>query len=695
MGLLLSLATPSMAKTSLKIEYGWDGYFRIGEWAPVYITAADDKAAARNVLLEVVSPHDRSFSIRIRQFLTLRPDAQTFLLYVPLTHNLSDTAVVLRDLNTGARLAEEDFDGSAGQINARGFYGGEGEFIVGVAGNPRSLRAIEGRWQGESPVVGQPNTFTSMPMRTMVGGIDYRRLPDSAVGYAALDLLVLSAPDLINLPANQQDAIVAWVRKGGRLLVWFGPQVVPTTGPIADVLPCIVGDAKIIELTDTESAAAHLPKRAGRLAGRTLKHREGADRVPLLGGKGALIVGRAGLGQTGVLSFDASQLTFDSALSEEDSPARKFWSPILLKLVPDLHSQSRRQDLHSGLRTSAVHRVVDRLGDVPGVGTFDFSYIALVMIGMMIIVGPVDWFVLKKLGRQPWTWVTTAGWIGLVTFGALYLGYVLRSGDLHFRTLRVIDQADGQVIAMSQAAGIYSPKTQRYELESARDNWWRPTSIDPPYSWQSAQRTRSEITLHQDQRGTAPEQMTINVWHLRFLEAQQTPEGTEKPLIHASLKRITTGGQKRITGTITNLTDKPMRDAYIRTKDGLAPVCLTQRSNSGKGVAEQIAPGQTLAIDMALLPAGESLQRRAQRGYAPHQDDASIEGTLYPFQQAACELDITRAIRIEHMLQGHDDLALVVADIETEASQVRLLPSNKMPSIEKHWQVVRALITLE
>ena len=718
LGLLLAIGAPAAAKTSLKVEYGWDGYYRIGAWTPVFITAADDKGPARNVLLEIAGPHDRSFSIRIQQALTLRPDPQTFILYIPLTHNLSDTVAVLRDSNSGARLAEEDFD-RGGQSYQPAFYGGEGELIVGAAGNPRSLRALEGRWQGSVPVAGQTNTFTGTALRTMVGGIEYRRLPDAAIGYEGLDLLVLGSPDLINLPAQQQEAIASWVRKGGRLLVWFGPHVVPATGEIAGLLPCAVGDAETIEMTDKESAAAGLPARAARLAGRKLEPREGSERVELLGGKGALITGRAGLGQAGVLSFDASLLTFDSSTSDADSPARKFWSPILLKLVPDLHAQSRRMDLSGNLRISAVYRVVDRLGDVPGVGTFDFSYIALVMIGMMLVVGPIDWFVLKKLGRQPWTWVTTAGWIGLVTFGALYLGHVLRSGDLHFRTLRVIDQADGQVVAVSSAAGIYSPKTQRYGLESPRDSWWKPTSIDPPYSWRPPQRTGSEITLHQDQRGTAPQEMGINIWHLRFLESQQTPDAQEKPLIAAKLRQVTKQGKKHIAGTITNLTDKPMREVYVRTRKGLAAVCLTrdedprstesrpqyaesivtpqmrEQYRTAKGAFTEIAPGQTVQVDLELLPAGETLAGRGQRGYGPGQDSASAEGTLYPSQQAACELDMTRAMRIENMLQASDDLALVIAEIEPDASQVQIRPANGMKPIERHWQVVRAMVKLE
>src|SRR3712207_8616828 len=47
---------------------------------------------------------------------------------------------------------------------------------------------------------------------------------------------------------------------------------------------------------------------------------------------------------------------------------------------------------------------------------------------------------LKKLGRQPWTWVTTGGWVALINLGAIYAGHVFKSGELHYRTVELVDQ---------------------------------------------------------------------------------------------------------------------------------------------------------------------------------------------------------------------------------------------------------------
>ena len=175
------------------------------------------------------------------------------------------------------------------------------------------------------------------------------------------------------------------------------------------------------------------------------------------------------MGKIVVVPFCVSDLQFT-----DNDKADKFWRHLLgdIHVLPETkpngqpvnQSYSPSYSHDENIETQAGMSVADRLGDVPGAGQFGFSYVVIVLIGMMVIVGPVDWFVLKKLGRQPWTWVTTSGWILLITLSATSLGYVLKSGDLHFRTMRLIDQVGDSTAATADWVGVYSPMTREYAL---------------------------------------------------------------------------------------------------------------------------------------------------------------------------------------------------------------------------------------
>ena len=265
---------------------------------------------------------------------------------------------------------------------------------------------------------------------------------------------------------------------------------------------------------------------------------------------------------------------------------------------------------------TALRQVGDLLGNVPGAGQFGFGYVAGVLIAMMVIVGPVDWILLKKLGRQPWTWATTTGWIALVTLSAVYMGHVFKSGELHFRTFQLVDQADGLAVARTDLAALYSPRTTEYTFGAPADEWWQPASPgDELYGYH---RSPQEMAFAQTYRGSTPDPTVINVWNLRFLQGESS--AASSPLVEASLRveqRQDNGRpRKHLVGTIKNLGVEPLSHVAVRTKAGWARL-FTAAGETQPAEPMRVAPGQTVRVDSLIeaLPApavtGNDWQRRA------------------------------------------------------------------------------------
>src|SRR5207245_1369430 len=249
------LPAAAMGKVDLRVDSGWNGAFRAGRWAPVYITASDDTALpARNVIIEIVAPHDKTFSLRILNPATIRPDPTTILVYVPLTFQLDETVVIIRDPAGFKKLAEMPFDTTQEPYGrGRAYYGsGGGEILLGVSGvSQHGLSVLKGqfKWLDENTPTPQPGQNAQPPPDINVGYLEPRMLPDAKVGYECLDALVLAAPDLVNLDQKRQEAIATWVRSGGRLIFWASDEVIPADSPIVKLLPCEIGAAQTIDLT--------------------------------------------------------------------------------------------------------------------------------------------------------------------------------------------------------------------------------------------------------------------------------------------------------------------------------------------------------------------------------------------------------------------------------------------------------------
>jgi hypothetical protein len=527
---------------------------------------------------------------------------------------------------------------------------------------------VSGISAGERIIAGQLN---QAPVQS--GYVSQELLPATPVGYDQLDALVLNQPELHRLQVDQQRAIADWVRAGGTVILWPGPGPLPSSGPIMDILPCKIGDNQYFQFDPAAVSRAGLPARFAKLKGRGLSNPTAdAKVVPFLESTQPLAYRHwVGYGQVIIVAADISQLVFDSSEKAQD-----FWRELLAGAVPipefDPNTQNRYWENQSR-RNVPLQQTLDWLGDVPGAGQFGFSYIAGTLLALMAIVGPVDWFVLKRLGRQPWTWVTITGWIGVVTCSAIYLGHVFKAGDLYFRTASIVDEAGGERVAATDIFGLYSPQTRDYEFATDPESWWRPASDNNYYGGGGLER---EIACHQDYRGNRPEPMQINVWNLRYLEGEEL--GPAPPLLEAKLKQ----SGDRITGKITNRGEFPLTQIHIRTHGGVATI------------AQSIDPGATVDVDAKLNPRDQTLATQpVQQQQATYQRyTAEAIGSTRPAQPILSGIVDDRATQIDRMLQERNDIACVYSSYDAPTDRVKVdIPGAKT----LHTGLVRALFPLE
>ncbi len=662
-GLLLfaCIVSPTIGATQLQLDVGWGNRYRIGRWNPLFVTASDSRQ--RQTILEIYAPHDRRFAMNVRERLDIGPNPVTIPMLLPLSYMLNETTVVLRDRDSGRRLIDPV------KVSPDMFFVGSQrgtpepisplQPFIGLSGNPGSERLVTGQFAGTN---------------SMIGYLDQVRLPTTPVGYDALDVLLLNQPDFRRLRVEQQQAIVDWARSGGIVVMWAGPEPVPTSGPLIDALPCTIGDVTMINLERGRLSDVGLPVRFEKITGRTLtrKPNRQVEEVSIFQGFGpAMFRSRVGLGEICVLPMETSAFQFQTV-----EHAASFWRRVLEGAIEVnvLKKDANNNNSFPGSqfdvrRRAAVDRTLDWLSDIPGAGSFGFSYIAIVLLAMMFIVGPIDWFVLKRLGRQPWTWVTTSGWIGLVTVGAIYMGHVFKSGDLHYRTVSIIDEAGGARVAAVNLASIYAPRTTEYELECAPETWWRPAADESQWYGGDFQ---TELDFRQDYQGNYPSPLLINVWNLRYIEGVSL--APEPAIVAANLK--ITGA--KIIGTLTNRGSAELRNLTIRTKRGVA-----QLGNA------TIPPGATIDVSAMIDRADETFTNpatEAPQWNRQHRDTAPLTAV------SICGVAATRSTRIDQIIKAESNIACIYAEFVAPSTNVKLKADGAK---ELHFSAIRALVSIE
>lgn len=650
--------TGAWGKIQIGVEAGWGDQYRMGRWMPLFVTLADNPARA--ALLEVSSPYDMNYEVAIRQQIAISPSPATYPLYLPL-NNTTETQLTVRDAASGKILLSaslEDLIHGPGSGRSP-YWGPTNQTFVGVSGRSATVRRAVGQLHEAG---------------CQSGSLEIPRLPAMTVGYDALDALVLDAPDFTAITVAQQQAIADWVRSGGVLIIWPSADPWPASSPLIDLMPGQVGDVTTLELSDVNLNRIGLPKRFGQLTVRTLRPATDATAVSL-GGPLQLLQRRVGLGQILLLPVDASQLQFTNL-----DATKKFWQKVMecAGLWRDGQNNGYGVRPDDQRHTAAVQYSMDQLGNIPGIGQFGFSYVTIIMVALILIVGPVDWLVLKLLGRQPWTWITTTFWIVLITTGAIFIGHFVRSGDLYYRSLRVVDQVGEIGLGAVDLTCIYSPRTRLYDLQVPPDSWWLPASINNYYYGRNGIARR--INFHQvnrEERGNYPLPMLIHVWNLQFLEGQS--DAAQPAWVEAKLSMKPGGKGQQVTGEIKNLSPWLLKNLCLRGKDGMAKIEGT------------IAPGATLAVNTKLQADSTHKldQVRQQYGYGYYGNTNQLELTGLPATVLMADLAARRSERIEFLLRTRDDLLCLYAECDNVQPIAQLKADN---ALQQHRQILRAVV---
>jgi hypothetical protein len=434
---------------------------------------------------------------------------------------------------------------------------------------------------------------------------DLRQLPNRWFGYDTVDVLFLTTGNREGflLPFNNEqdgrkEAIAEWVRRGGRLVVSVGANqdVVGKLNAIQNVLPvAITGNVQVPELLATANWAgvrnkaiknprqpggqtppvdlAKLDSKPGRELEILAFEQQGAEKVP------TVIRGPYGLGAVTVVAFDLDRSPFKGWQG-----TREFWKTLTTRTAPPYQpTQSPQQrgwgpdvsDLASQLETN--------LEDFEDVPVISFGWVALFILIYILIVGPLDYFFLKKVvKRLELTWITFPTVVITISVVAYFTAYWLKGNDQKLNKVDLVDiDLHTQQVYGNTWFTIFSPRIQHYTigLEPAAPDWASSPGLGrPPAStlltwlgrpdpgWGGGGRGQSQGLFRRAYdyapEGTGLTGVPIQVWSTKsFSGTWQSVLDPAKPTISADLRKQAEGD--KLLGSITSRLPVKLDDVVL------------------------------------------------------------------------------------------------------------------------------------
>jgi len=361
--------------------------------------------------------------------------------------------------------------------------------------------------------------------------LEVANLPERVEAWQAFDRLVWQDVDSGSLSTAQLAALRSWVAGGGRLVIVGG-----STGPGAltafpdDLLPfrpAATLDVPAASLTgllgSAPADAPDLPALSGDLiAGRSLA---------VVGDRVIAAERTVGSGVVTVIGFDpATDWIADAKVADT------FWR----RLIP--------QRTALGLTLTSDGDLVNAVAQLPALALPPVGGLFAILGLYILLVGPINYLVLRRLGHREWAWATIPALIAIFAIGAYGFGAQLRGSSVIVNEVALVRGAPGTTDGMAQVyVGVFSPTRGTYQLRFPGG-----ALLSPPIIGDTFGGNQSALAL--DVLQGEPSQvrdLAVGFGSLRTVRAE-TPVSV--PLVQADL-HLEDG---RLKGTVTNASEQDL-----------------------------------------------------------------------------------------------------------------------------------------
>lgn len=373
-----------------------------------------------------------------------------------------------------------------------------------------------GRVPGARPSV-QPVTSQPLERQPPSAALLPAIFPDNPLVLEGLRSLYLSSEKAPDLKPNQVDALYSWLYDGGHLIVAIEQLVdIQSTKWLNNLFPIDLKDIKTISrhpeierwtkatIYDTNKAQINpqypynYPQPGNRRNKRSGKNLPApvitstnpaaespaesiipADDSKFESSPMQAAVGTLRDGST-VVSAENSPLIVTAPrgrgritvllFSPEREPFRSWKNlPTFWARLTDIPANWYTAQQNAGMGGVSSDGIFGAMLDSRQVHKLPVEWLLLLLIVYLVVIGPLDQYWLKKIGRPMLTWITFPCYVVMFSLLIYFIGYKLRAGESEWNELHVVDvlvTGDQAHLRGRTYASIYAPANQRYLIQS-------------------------------------------------------------------------------------------------------------------------------------------------------------------------------------------------------------------------------------
>lgn len=214
--------------------------------------------------------------------------------------------------------------------------------------------------------------------------------------------------------------------------------------------------------------------------------------------------------------------------------------------------------------------------------------LVLSLLGYVLLIGPVNFWVLRRIKRSELAWVTIPALVLVVTTLTYVVGFYSKGRDVFTNTISIVKVADTGAATASTYVGVFAPSKNSYRITFPGRANVTPVPMQFGGYYEEMQGSLPVGTRIIFGESTEVEFPSMNMWSMQAVNLEEQVDLGGK--ITASVYPTATG----LRGTITNNSRSAFKDCYVVTRDAYAKI-------------PSLAPGQTAEVAIEIKYDSQSM----------------------------------------------------------------------------------------
>lgn len=387
------------------------------------------------------------------------------------------------------------------------------------------------------------------PEPIVIGPADIPERPEPLEGISAL----VWAADSSGLTEAQRRSLERWVAGGGELILVGGADWQARTAAFANVMP--FSSLAALDGIPQGALATWSGTQAPAIAADTVSsgplHEDARALITAEDGTVLLAMRPVGAGRTILIGSD---LATEAYRGWEGSP--RVWT----RLIPTNASFEQFFGPGFPIGEEALNSMTQALSNLPSLEVPPAELLLAVIVGYILLIGPVSYVILRRIDRRELAWVTAPVLVVLFTACSFGIGSTLKGSDVITNQISLIRTSSaGGAATVQSYAGIFSPQRTTYDLRVEADALLAPLRAP---SFGGPQIRSADVTIEQGNPAQLRD-LAIGVFGFEGVRADAVID--YEPALSVSWRH----DDGDLVGVVTNNGDTPLSDvAYVSNSIG-------------------------------------------------------------------------------------------------------------------------------